>query len=266
MGSVLSSAEIDSFMTDGFIKLPGAFGRDLADEGRALLWRELGLSPDEPESWTQAKIWLTSYDADCFLAAARSPRVTGAFDDLAGAGRWQPVTRMGSFPIRFPNRPETEPDDKDWHIEASWGDPGRTNVFSRAHLLLVLFLFSDLEGEGGATRTKVGSHLEMARRLEPYGADGVAWPHQIELSAGVGGQEVLATGEAGDIYLCHRFLVHAAAPNLGRRVRFMAQQAIAAKEEVCLERSDPSTYSAVERSIRLGLGWDHWSCGRRGPI
>ena len=259
MGGVLSQAEVERFITDGFVKLPGAFPRAVAEEGCAWLGREMGLSPDQPETWTQAKICLTTFDANCFLTAATATRVTGAFDDLAGAGRWQPVTRMGSFPIRFPNRPETEPDDKDWHIEASWGDPGepgRTDVFCKAHLLLVLFLFSDIDADGGATRIKVGSHLEMARRLEPHGAEGVAWPRQVELSADVGGEEVLATGQAGDVYLCHRFLVHAAAPNLGTRVRFMAQQAVVSKEEVCLNRSSPDEYSPVERAIRLGLGWD----------
>lgn len=30
-------------------------------------------------------------------------------------------------------------------------------------------------------------------------------------------------GEAGTVYLCHRFLVHAAQPHRGRRPRFLAQ-------------------------------------------
>ncbi|MFI0371572.1 hypothetical protein ACH35V_27220 [Actinomadura sp. 1N219] len=33
----------------------------------------------------------------------------------------------------------------------------------------------------------------------------------------------LATGRAGDVYLCHPFLVHAAQPHRGTRPRFMAQ-------------------------------------------
>jgi hypothetical protein len=32
-----------------------------------------------------------------------------------------------------------------------------------------------------------------------------------------------ATGRAGDVYLCHPFLVHAAQPHRGTRPRFMAQ-------------------------------------------
>ena len=35
--------------------------------------------------------------------------------------------------------------------------------------------------------------------------------------------ELIATGEAGTVYLCHPFLVHAAQINYGTQPRFMAQ-------------------------------------------
>ena len=56
--------------------------------------------------------------------------MTGAFDDLAGEGRGRPYDGLGTFPIRFPNRPDTEPGEKDWHIENFWhdGTDNRTNV------------------------------------------------------------------------------------------------------------------------------------------
>jgi hypothetical protein len=43
------------------------------------------------------------------------------------------------------------------------------------------------------------------------------------LDATEGLPEVLATGEAGTVYLCHPFLAHAAQPHRGARPRFMAQ-------------------------------------------
>ncbi|MGH9271495.1 MAG: phytanoyl-CoA dioxygenase, partial [Ilumatobacteraceae bacterium] len=43
----------------------------------------------------------------------------------------------------------------------------------------------------------------------------------------------LATGEAGDVYLCHPFLVHAASfPHRGAQPRFMAQPAIVARQDL----------------------------------
>lgn len=64
----------------------------------------------------------------------------------------------------------------------------------------------------------------------------------------------LATGECGDVYLCHPFLVHAATwPHRGNAPRFISQPGLAPVEPVRLERPD-AAYSAVERAIRIGLG------------
>jgi len=38
---VLSSAQIQQFIQDGFVKIDRAFPQQLADEGRAILWRDL---------------------------------------------------------------------------------------------------------------------------------------------------------------------------------------------------------------------------------
>jgi len=63
----------------------------------------------------------------------------------------------------------------------------------------------------------------------------------------------LASGEAGTVYLCHPFLVHAAQRHRGSIPRFMAQQALGLREPYRLHRED-GAYSAVEMSIRRALG------------
>jgi len=65
--------------------------------------------------------------------------------------------------------------------------------------------------------------------------------------------EVLASGSAGTVYLCHPFLVHAGQPHRGTRPRFMAQPPLLPREPLHLQRSDGS-YSPVERAIRRGIG------------
>lgn len=67
--------------------------------------------------------------------------------------------------------------------------------------------------------------LAVARRLLPHGAAGLSLR---ELSAdGYAStedcEEVFAIGEAGTVYLCHPFLVHAAQHHRGTRPRFIAQ-------------------------------------------
>jgi hypothetical protein len=39
---VLSAEEVERFVSDGFVYLPEAFPRALADECQAFLWRETG--------------------------------------------------------------------------------------------------------------------------------------------------------------------------------------------------------------------------------
>lgn len=70
-----------------------------------------------------------------------------------------------------------------------------------------------------------------------------------------GRREVLATGGAGTVYLCHPFLVHAAQPHRGKEPRFMAQPPLCPAEPLQLCREDQQ-YSPVESAIRLGLGLD----------
>lgn len=60
-----------------------------------------------------------------------------------------------------------------------------------------------------------------------------------------------ATGHAGDIYLCHPFLVHTATwPHRGRRPRMMSQPRLNAPDGFRIDGTDPSP---VAQAIVLGL-------------
>jgi hypothetical protein len=62
-----------------------------------------------------------------------------------------------------------------------------------------------------------------------------------------------ATGHAGDVFLCHPFLVHRATwPHRGAGPRMVAQPAIAIQEPFAL-RAGPDV-CPVERAILRGLG------------
>jgi hypothetical protein len=61
-----------------------------------------------------------------------------------------------------------------------------------------------------------------------------------------------ATGQAGDVYLCHPFLIHAAQPHRGTVPRFMAQPPLIPVGELDLDRPD-GHHSPVERAVLRGL-------------
>jgi hypothetical protein len=248
----------EAFVTDGFVRLTHAFPRDVADAARAVLWRETGCDPDDASTWTRPVIRLGMYAQAPFAEAANTSTLHAAFDHLVGAGRWLRRDSLGTFPVRFPSA--DDPGDAGWHVDASFGydHPDfmewRVNVRSRGRALLMLFLFSDVGEDDAPTRIRVGSHLEMARLLAPAGEAGLSLRDMAAngFAETAHCREVLATGEAGTVYLCHPFLVHAAQPHHGTRPRFMAQPPLLPASPAGL---DPEHGDApVERAIRLALG------------
>lgn len=244
------------FVEDGFIRIDGAFPRALADEGRELLWRDTGCDPDDPATWTKPVVRLGDYPQEPFRRAVNMPVLHEAYDRLVGAGRWLPRGSLGTFPVRFPS--DEDPGDAGWHAEASFpGEDGswRLNLRSKGRALLMLFLFSDVGDDDAPTRIRVGSHLDVPRLLEPAGDEGLSF---IELAERFGPDIherpiAYAAGEAGTVYLCHPFLVHAAQLHHGTRPRFMAQPPLLPAEPIRPDRDD-GDYSPVEIAIRRGLG------------
>lgn len=252
----LTSGQVQGFIDDGFVRIEHAFSADLARQCRDALRAEIGLSPDEPEQWARPVVRVGFKSSPPFVAAANTPQLHAAYNQLVGEGRWLAPQGLGTFPIRFPS-PEP-PGDDGWHVDVSFGTDHpdfmewRVNVKSSGRALLMLFLFSDVGPDDAPTRIRKGSHAQIARELLPYGeagatlrqlsADGYASTATCEVE--------LATGPAGTVYLCHPFLVHAAQPHRGQQPRFMAQPPLLPKGEF-----DPTLPpSPVQVAIRQACG------------
>lgn len=231
--------DVEQFLRDGFVKIEAAFPRAVAAAARSILWRDTGCEENDPATWTKPVIRLGMYGQEPFVRAVNTTILHRGFDRLVGIGRWVPRTDLGTFPIRFPSR--EDPGDAGWHVDTSFPpEEGaddfldwRVNGRSRGRALLMLFLFSDVGERDAPTRIRVGSHVDIARRLAPAGERGLSLR---ELAASgfaesAARREVAATGEAGTVYLCHPFLVHAAQPHRGTRPRFLAQPPLLPKGE-----------------------------------
>ena len=256
----LGDAQIQQFIDDGFVRIDHAFPSELAEQARAIMWRDLPGDPDDPASWTRPVVRLPGYGDEPFRKAVNTPRLHTAFDQIVGRGRWRPRSNLGTFPVRFPH--PDDPGDAGWHVDLSFAgedcDPNeqrdfsswRVNVTSRGRALLMLFLFSDVGEQDAPTRIRVGSHLDMARFLAPAGEAGLS--RLVLDQMGAERPQALATGEAGTVYLCHPFLVHAAQMHRGSVPRFMAQPPLHPAEPFRLHRED-GDYSPVEIAIRHAL-------------
>jgi phytanoyl-CoA dioxygenase PhyH len=259
MEHALSDIQIRQFIQDGYARLNNAFPRELADEGRAILWKDTGCDPHDKATWTKPVIRLGDYAQEPFNKAVNTPMLHDAFDQLAGKGRWVPRNSLGSFVIRFPGN--EEPGDTGWHVDASYPEQQsndfsswKINIRSTGRSLLMLFLFSDISEADAPTRIRKGSHLDVARLLYPAAGKGMSFMELAEqLPITANREEVPATGEAGTVYLCHPFLAHAGQPHHGKTPRFLAQPPLFPAEEFQLERKD-SDYSPAEKAVLLALG------------
>ncbi|WBP90079.1 phytanoyl-CoA dioxygenase family protein [Kitasatospora cathayae] len=252
--------DVNGFVTDGYLVVRQAFDTATAAACRADLWAALaerGVLREDPGTWTAPLVQLPCPDTEPFAVAAASPKLATAHDRLIGAGRWtRRPTVGGEVPVRFPS--------EDWpgtgyHIEGNWwgGEDHWTNLRSRGRGLTAFFLFSDVGPEDAPTRLLVGSHRfvpPVLARAGEAGMSGCAAVEALQPSV-LHRQAVHVTGRAGDVYLCHPFMVHTATwPHRGVAPRMMAQPGVEVPDGFAVDGWDPSP---VARAIVEGLGRPH---------
>jgi hypothetical protein len=103
------------------------------------------------------------------------------------------------------------------------------------------------------TIIKVGSHFKVAKILEPEGEKGLSFVQLAQrLNAISIMEEIVATGKAGTLYLCHPFIVHAAQNHNGTMPKFMAQPSLLTKNDFNISKID-TLICPVEKAIQIGL-------------
>lgn len=230
-GRVRHEIVIQEFSRAGFVKIEQAVVRPVADAARALLWEQLGLSPDDPSGWTSPVRWAADHTgAGPFGTLVRSPRLATVLDTLCGRGGWTPRGSLGNIPVRFPVSPPA--DDRGWHIDLNVELPeGGWAVTGRPCTLLLLTLLSDVGPDDAPTRIRVGSHRIAAATLPGEPIDHGTACRLLE-PATADCPVSVATGAPGDMYLLHPLTVHAADEHRGGVPRFMAQTPIMLAEPV----------------------------------
>ncbi|GAA1510859.1 phytanoyl-CoA dioxygenase family protein [Sphaerisporangium rubeum] len=221
----MHTIDVDRFIADGFAKVEAIVPREVADQARALLWRFIGLSPDDPSGWTKPVVWTADLAGQGpFGEFVRSPRLRAALDAVAGEGGWQPRGSLGNIPVRFPVSPSA--DDRGWHVDHNTQRPdGTWGVSGRPQTLLLLVLFSEVGPTDAPTRIRAGSHRDIASHLDETVIDPMQSASLFD-TTGADRPISLATGSPGDAYIVHPFTIHAAQEHQGTEPRFMAQMPV----------------------------------------
>jgi hypothetical protein len=117
--------------------------------------------------------------------------------------------------VRFPSEDRAN---AGYHIEGSYPGPAGqrwwVNVRSRARGLLALFLLTDVGPDEAPTRLVCGSHLTVSRFLAPYGEAGTDADAEHWYPSTLCRPVAHATGMAGDVFLCHPFIIKRGRPRV----------------------------------------------------
>jgi hypothetical protein len=247
---------VDSFVRVGFVAVRLAVDAGTAAACRELTWAAMGrhgVRREDRATWRPLLGPMSGLSGEPFTAAYMAPALTAAYDELIGPGRWKPSVDIGETVIvRFPSEDRAN---AGYHIEGSYlGPAGQrwwVNARSRARGLLALFLLTDVGPDDAPTRLVCGSHLTVARFLAPYGEAGTDADTDLWYPSTLCRPVAHATGTAGDVFLCHPFIVHTATwPHRGAGPRMVAQPAVSAPDGFTLDGTDPSP---VARAIVDGL-------------
>lgn len=262
---ILSDAERERFVVDGFVVVREAFPRDVAAAGRTFILNLLALTDPPPDGvdfpavasrLTAAGIDAAAYDQPMIhvrhafsgppFDGVMTPRLRTALDELLGAGRAVVREYYGWWPVLFPGFPGPG----GWHVDSV---PVHRLTAPERGLVTVL-LFGDVGADEGGTPLVRGSHAMVARMIADAGPEGIANDALVAALPEPDPTTIVHfTGEAGDAVLVHPFLMHGFGPNRGRKLRVACNPLYALREPMQLERPD-GAYSPVEDAIRRALG------------
>lgn len=204
----LSADELAFWDEHGYLVVPQAITRAEAEAAAAVMWRHIGASPDDPETWYSEAargLWFPLWQAAELDVARRSPRVQKAFAQIWGTGDlWGNVDRMT---FNQPVRPDCAFLGSPLHIDTSLATPMPLGTQAIIYL-------TDTPADHGALQVLPGFQRGFDAWIAGLnGAD----PRQVDLTAGT----VPVPGRAGDMVIWHHALPHGATPNRGTTPRIV---------------------------------------------
>lgn len=255
---MLSVQQIDQFVTRGYVTVEGALPREFCKQVTDQAWRRLNYDPHDPSTWAKPLVHLPR--STTWPVSQIAPRAWEAITQLVGGEDrirddhriWDDslivnLKHGSEQPWQPPSR--TSPG---WHKDGDWFKPF---LDSPEITILCLVLWSDIKPQSGGTFFVPGCVGPVARYFARHpeglrcGDFGDALQHCNEFAE--------AIGNAGDVILCHGYMVHASSANPSGRARFLTNPCHGLREPHNFNRANPADYSPVERAILQGLGVDH---------
>lgn len=255
---MLTAEQREQFVAEGYLVIKGAFPRE-----QSLNWvrdecKEAGYDVDDPTTWQKdyVRIDLQHREPLGSYAPAAWDAATAL---MGGRDRVKYEPSLHVFAVNFKqgaDRPFEPPSahSPGWHKD---GWHFRHFLDSPEQGLLGIPLFTDVLPSGGATFIAADSVPVVARYLaaHPEGVLPNGFDIQALMSECSDFREV--TGEAGDFYLLHPFMLHAVSQNVLQRPRAISNVLYELNAPMQLNRLDDD-YSPIEAAVLHGLGVEHF--------
>jgi hypothetical protein len=255
----LSQALLQGFLEKGYVVVRSCFSRETAKEWTDLAYKRLGYDPHNPETWKEDYVmlpWTRNVEVSEF-----APKAWAAICDLVGgqsrilgeANHTWPDAFIANFSRSEGRswRPPSPTEDTGWHKD---GDEFTHYLDSAEMGLLAFVLWTETEPHGGGAFIACDSIAPVARFLlaRPQGCTSaeIKASRMIEKCKDI----VELTGDPGDVYLLHPYMLHIGSANASGKPRFMTNTFVPLKEPLNFDRRPRSGLSPVELATLRALG------------
>ncbi|MFG1710018.1 hypothetical protein ACFLIM_43315 [Nonomuraea sp. M3C6] len=274
---VLTADQVEQFLDKGYVLLRECFTREAAEQYTGSIWDRLGYEADDPSTWALPSVHMPAHQRIDIRTFA--PKAWRAACELVGGAERisteQPYTWSDGFIVNLrqdadrPWQPASN-ESPGWHVD---GNFFRHYLDSPEQGLLTLVLWSDVEHQGGATFIATDSVGPVTRFLAEHPGGLLPSPDPDDDTPVIPYADlarqctefVEATGQVGDVYLVHPFVLHAKSQNVLRRPRFITNSTLILAEPMRFDRPEPGEHSLVERAVLRALGVDRYDFTPAGP-
>lgn len=215
---MLTKEQRQSYESAGYLLASGLVPFEIGAAAEAAMWRLLGVSPTDPDSWAALRRGHGSFDSP-ELVACYTPAFLAAAAQLAGEDLATMHPPRSAYAINvFPRPgPWTLPSP---HIDHAIKEHGH-RTFPRAFRIAAMTFLNDVPPHGGGTVVWPGSHrrLEALARSDPERFE-LMWSLNQSLKETDLGEPVELTPRRGDVLFYHYLCAHAGSMNVSDRPRF----------------------------------------------
>src|SRR3569833_2102527 len=164
---------LEHFHEHGWMRLPGAFGREAAAAMGDVVWAalaETGVRRDRPSTWTVDRpARLQGLKAHPAFRKVGGPALLAAIDALLGSQAYDAPKDWGALFLAFPSQEPWGVPASGWHVDAKYTSP-----LQPPGGVKTLALCGDVGPRSGATQILGGSHRLACAGRGCRGAPGAA--------------------------------------------------------------------------------------------